>query len=171
MVEVKSEKATIYLETTIISYLTSRPHRDIIVAAQQELTRQWWEIEKPRYRCYISPYVLEEASAGDKQAAEKRIQTLQDIEVLPLFPEIESLAEKIGFALNIPMITRMDAFHFACAIYHKLDYLLTWNCSHLANGPRLKQLALFLQKESLWQPLVYTPHEMIEPQEEDNHVH
>lgn len=163
---IKTDKATIYLETTIVSYLTARPHRDIVIAAQQELTRQWWENEKPNYRCYISPYVLEEASAGNEQAAEKRIQTLQEIDILPLSPEIEHLAERISITLNIPTTARMDAFHLACCIYHKLDYLLTWNCSHLANGPRLKKLSLFLQQESLWQPLVYTPHEMIEPQGE-----
>jgi predicted nucleic acid-binding protein len=162
MEEAISDKATIYLETTIISYLTSRPHRDIVVAAQQEVTRQWWENEKQRYRCVTSPYVLEEASAGDEQAAEKRIQSLQDIEILPLFPEIEFLAEKISSALNIPAAARMDAFHLACAVFHEIDYLLTWNCAHLANGPRLKLLARFLQAESLWQPLVCTPNEMIE---------
>ncbi|MGA2059073.1 MAG: type II toxin-antitoxin system VapC family toxin [Thermoguttaceae bacterium] len=158
----KSGSATIYLETTIVSYLTSRPHRDIVIAAQQEITRQWWENEKQRYHCVISPYVFEEALAGDTQAADKRIQVLKDIEILPLFPEIELLAEKIGSALRIPATARMDAFHLACVVFHEIDYLLTWNCAHLANGPRLKQLARFLQSESLWQPLVCTPNEMIE---------
>jgi hypothetical protein len=170
MKETTFRQATIYVETTIVSYLTARPHRDIVIAAQQELTRQWWENEKPQYRCFISPYVLEEASAADTQAAAKRMQSLREVEVLPLLPEIEQLAERIGIELKLPATARMDAFHLACAVYYKLDYLLTWNCAHLANGPRMKQLSHFLQKESLWQPLVYTPYEMIEPDKDNNHV-
>ena len=153
---------SVYLETTIVGYLTSRPSRDIIVASWQELTRQWWEVERPHYRTFISPYVVQEAGAGDPTAAKERLEVLQRIELLPPIAEIEPLAERIVAALDIPDKARLDAFHLAFAVHYELDYLLTWNCAHLANAPRLRRLSDFLCSESLWLPIVCTPTEMVE---------
>ena len=156
----ESRTAKVYLETTIVSYLTSYPSLLIIVAANQVVTRQWWEEERDKYRCFISPYVIEESLLGDPQAAQRRIEILQTIPSLQITPRIELLAERLARALNIPASARMDAFHLACAIEYELDYLLTWNCKHLANGPRLKMLSAFAAAESLWMPIILTPLEM-----------
>jgi len=157
---------SVYLETTIIGYLTSRPSRDIVVAARQELTRQWWEEERPYYRSFVSPHVVEEVQVGDVSAAEERLRMVHQIELLRPKPELEPLAEKIQSALSIPRKARLDAFHLAYAVQYELDYLLTWNCAHLANAPRLRLLADFLQTEGLWLPIVCTPEEMVHHAEE-----
>jgi hypothetical protein len=153
--------ATVYLETTIVSYLTAYPSSLIIVAANQELTRQWWREERQKYRCFVSRYVVEESLSGDADAARRRKEILQAIPVLETTPRIESLAARIGRALTIPASAEADAFHLACAIEYEMDYLLTWNCKHLANGPRMKQLSALAAAESLWLPIILTPQEMV----------
>ena len=153
--------ATVYLETTIISYLTAYQSSLIIVAANQELTRQWWREEKAKYRCFISPYVTEESLRGDSDAVARRLEVLEAIRSLEISPNTESLAHRIVRALEIPASADTDAFHLACAIEHRMDYLLTWNCKHLANGPRMKRLASFAAAESLWMPIILTPQEMV----------
>lgn len=157
--------ASVYLETTIVSYLTARPSRDLVIAAQQALTRQWWERERGRYRLFVSPYVIQEARGGDPELAAARTRILQELELLALNPEVEDLAGKILKVLDIPARARIDAFHLACAMAFRTDYLLTWNCAHLANAPRLRRLAAFAQDQTLWLPIVCTPAELIETQE------
>ena len=90
------------------------------------------------------------------------LEILETLPSLEVTPEIEALAERIARALEIPAAAKTDAFHLACAIEYEMDYLLTWNCRHLANGPRLKMLAEFATAESLWLPIILTPMEMIE---------
>jgi predicted nucleic acid-binding protein len=158
--------ASVYLETTVIGYLTSWPSRDIVVAARQQLTHQWWQEERHRYRVLISPYVVEEAQGGDPSAAEERLRVVEQLELLEPPPGIVLLAEKIQSALHIPLKAKMDAFHLAFAVHYELDYLLTWNCVHLASAPRLRLLADFLKTEALWLPIVCTPAEMVEQGEE-----
>ena len=166
MAEFSLAGPSVYLETTIIGYLTSRPSRDIVVAARQELTRQWWAEERSGYRSFISIHVIDEAQGGDPVAAEQRLRVLEQLETLQPAPELEPLAERIRSALDIPTRARLDAFHLAYTIHYELDYLLTWNCAHLANAPRLRRLADFLQSERLWLPIVCTPEEMVQQSEE-----
>jgi hypothetical protein len=163
--ESQSDRATVYLETTIVSYLTARPSQNIIYAAQQELTRQWWDKDREHYRLFISPYVLEEAAAGDSTAAEQRLQVLKNLELLPLVPEIENLAQRIVVVLGLPERSRMDGYHLACAIEYEMDILLTWNCSHLANSHHLRLLTNFLRAEDRWMPIVCTPDFLTQPSE------
>ena len=98
MLDESNAVPTVYLETTIVSYLTSYPSTHIVVAANQEITRQWWERERSQYRCFVSPYVLKEASLGDQDAARKRMQVLSEISSLKLKPKIELLAARIIIA-------------------------------------------------------------------------
>lgn len=155
--------ASVYVETTIVSYLTSRPNRDIIVAANQELTRQWWEEERKHFELFVSPFVLEEASVGDPLAAERRLELLRQINVLKRNPEkIGNLMEKIHLGLGMPPKARADAIHVAYAIHYHIDYLLSWNCTHLANAIICRRLADFCQTEELWLPIICTPAEMVE---------
>jgi len=155
--------ASVYVETTIVSYLTSRPNRDIIVAANQELTRQWWEEEREHFELFISPLVFEEAANGDPLAVEKRVKVLQQIQMLERDPTaIGPLTEKIHEALKMPLKARADAIHLAYAIHYRLDYLLSWHCTHLANAITCRRLADFCQSETLWLPIICTPAEMVE---------
>lgn len=117
----------IYIETSIVSYLTSRPSKDVITSACQQITKAWWEHGRLTVMSYISPYVIEDASAGDPQAASNRLNALREIPLLPITPEIPELAEFLLLGGGLPAKARFDALHIACAAYHQMDVLLTWN--------------------------------------------
>ena len=127
----------IHIETSVVSYLTARPSADVIKSACQQITRSWWEHGRLASMAYISPYVIEEGSAGDPQAAADRIGALRDIPVLPIAPEIPDLAEFLLAGGGLPAKARLDALHIACAAVHRMDILLIWNCAHIANPERL----------------------------------
>lgn len=154
-------KPTVYLETTIVSYLTSRPSRDIIILAHQERTRQWWQEERNRYRVVVSGFVAEEARRGDPEAAAERMRVLRDLAALEVTDEMFALGTQIQEALAIPEGSSTDALHLACAIYHEVDYLLTWNCAHLASGRCRRLLAELSRQTGMWLPVICTPEEMI----------
>jgi hypothetical protein len=163
MVYENYQGASVYVETTIVSYLASRPSRDIVIAANQELTRQWWEEEHRHLQLFISPFVYEEATKGDPLAIEKRLDVLRQIQMLARKPhEIGPLTEKIHSSLKMPLKAKADAIHLAYAIIYRLDYLLSWNCTHLANAITCRRLTNFCQSESLWLPIICTPAEMVE---------
>lgn len=154
-------KPTVYVETTIVSYLTSRPSRDIIILAHQARTRQWWEEERGKYRLFVSPFVLEEAERGDAEAARRRIEALAEVPSLEPHPRIESLAAEVQKAMQIPEKFGGDAFHLAYAIHYQVDYLLTWNCMHMAGARSRKRLAEFARSANLVVPVICTPDEML----------
>lgn len=153
---------TVYVETTIASYATGRPSRDVVVLGNQEITRQWWQTRRASYRLFVSALVIDEASAGDSEAAGRRLGLLQGIDVLGSEPDAEKLALEVAEALVIPKKARLDAYHIAYAMFYELDYLLTWNCTHLANGLALRRLADFARRESLWLPIIVTPLELMD---------
>jgi predicted nucleic acid-binding protein len=126
--------AAVYLERTIISYLTGRPSRDLIVAAHQQITRQWWEQRRARFEVYVSRLVLDEARAGDAEAANRRLEVLEDLPSLEINAATTSRAMKLGKLMSIPPRARADTLHIALAAVHGVDYLLTWNCAHIANA-------------------------------------
>jgi hypothetical protein len=158
-------RPALYLETTIVSYHTARPSRDIVTFSRQELTRRWWEAERGNYRTFISPFVIEEASGGDPEAASRRLSLLADIESLAPTEDVQSLATRIRVATGLPPSAHGDSLHLSYAIYYELDYLLTWNCGHLANGPTLRRLTDFTKTHGLWLPIVCTPEAMVASQE------
>jgi predicted nucleic acid-binding protein len=153
---------TVYLETTIVSYYVARPNRDLVIAARQQLTREWWERNRAGLRVCISPLVTEEARQGDPDAAAKRLDVLRDIEVLEPLPEIERMGQRLKDALRIPDNKQADAFHLAYAVHYRLDFLLTWNCAHLANAETERILTDYARANDLWLPIVCTLEEMAE---------
>lgn len=152
---------TVYLETTIVSYYVSRPSRDLIMAARQQLTREWWEGERPDCRLVVSPVVLDETREGDPAAAARRMALLAGMAVLPASPKIDPLAVDLGRAIRLPTTKAADAFHLAYAIVYKVDYLLTWNCAHFVNALTRRRLYDYCRQNDLWLPVVCTPEEMI----------
>jgi hypothetical protein len=117
------------METTIPGYLTALPSRDIVQAARQQLTREWWNSERHIYELCISQIVLDEAAAGDAEAAQKRMAVLADLPLLDLTLDVDELAEKIMASGLLPESASRDAIHIAVACVHNVDFLLTWNCS------------------------------------------
>ena len=160
------EKPTAYLETTVVSYLTARRSRDERVLRAQQLTRQWWDEERVRYRAFISARVIQEAQEGHAEAAARRLQALSQIEVLDPKPEIEPLAGLLRAELQIPQKSSFDALHVAFAIVYELDYLLTWNCAHLANPQCARRLANVCRQHNLWVPIISTPAALIPERKE-----
>jgi len=130
---------TVYLETTFISYLVALPSRDLIVAAHQQVTNDWWANRKIKYECYISEIVVDEASSGDENEIKKRLAIIDELMLLDLTEEANTLTKAILNIGVIPQKAVRDAAHIAVATVHEANYLLTWNCKHIANAHILKK--------------------------------
>ena len=154
-------KHTIYIETTIFSYLTSRPSKNLVAAAWQQVTADWWDNQRARFELYISELVVAEAERGDPEAAAKRLEQLQEIPELSITEEAVLLAEKLIKKGAIPFKAADDAMHIALAAVHDIDYLLTWNCRHIDNA-EAKPLIRRICKDSDYKyPEICTPHELM----------
>ena len=134
----------------------------MIKAACQQITKSWWEHGRLTASPHISPYVVEEASAGDPQAALERLQALRGIPVLPVSPAIAELAEFLLLGGGLPAKARIDALHIACATYHRMDVLLTWNCAHIANPTQLPVMRGLCTAKGYKLPELVTPFELME---------
>ena len=159
-------KQRVYLETSIVSYLTSRPSRDLIVAAHQEVTRQWWE-RRDQYDLYVSEYVLSEASGGDPTFAKSRTAMLAGMHELPVTEEATDLGLAIVLEGLLPQKAAIDSLHMAMAVVHEMDVLLTWNCRHLANATIQRGLASYLWSRDCGVLVVTTPEQMVGAMWED----
>jgi len=147
---------SIYLETTIPSYATAKPCSDIIVAARQLLTNLFWEKESHKYKLLVSQFVIDECSKGDKDAAKRRLQFISNIEQLDIPDGVDILAGTYQKILNIPSKAKYDCLHLAYCVLGKIDYLLSWNCTHLGNTAQNK-IRSYNDLHSLWTPNLVTP--------------
>lgn len=146
----------------MISYLTARPSRDIVVAAHQELTRQWWDQRRMAYHLVVSDVVLREAAAGDSEAAEQRSAVLAGIEVLEVGDGALELAEELVRRGAVPHVAAEDALHIAIAVTNGVDYLLTWNCAHIANAAMRRAIDDVCVEQGCEPTVLCTPEELIE---------
>lgn len=155
-------KPSLYLETSVISYLTSRLSRDVIILAHQEITQRWWIDSLSKFNVYISQLTIEEAGCGDKEAAKERLKTLSYFPGLPITEEIESLAAIYIKEIQMPSKAMRDALHIAIASVHGMDYLLTWNCKHIANGYIRRKIREINMREGFSTPTICTPEELLD---------
>ena len=125
---------SVYIESSVISYLTARPSRDLVIAGHQALTAEWWNERRLRYDVYVSPLVVEEISAGDASAAEERLRVIADIPSVTIAAEAESLASALLDANAVPANSGRDALHVAIAATQGIDYLIMWNFRHINNA-------------------------------------
>ncbi len=151
--------APVYLETSVVSYLVSRPSRDLIVAAHQQITRDWWDRHRRSFACFISDIVLDEAGDGDPEQAALRLKALDRIPRLAATPEGERLAAAFLSGV-LPAKAATDAAHLALATAGRVKYLLTWNCTHLANAQLLDRLEPIAAAAGFKLPRVCTPEEL-----------
>jgi len=152
--------ATIYVETSIIGYLTARSQQQVIFVARQELTRNWWNHFRQNYELVASELVLTEAGRGDPVAAAERLEYLQDIDLLDMTDQrIELLVDALLKKSLLPEKARSDAFHVATATVHQVNYLMTWNCRHIANADQLPKVYQLLADHGYTPPLIVTPEE------------
>ena len=124
----------VYVETSVISYYTARLSRDIVTAARQTITQEWWDEARERYEIYISTLVVEEAKAGDSEAARLRLTAISELPILEINNAAEELAKRLMAEELIPETSAEDALHIALATVHGMDFLLTWNFRHINNA-------------------------------------
>ena len=155
-------KQSVYIETSVLSYLTSRPSRDLLVAAHQQVTVEWWEIGLPSFEAFISPLVIEEASRGDETAARLRREKIAGFSILEINEEVRRLAELYFESIQITEKARGDAYHLAVAAHHGMDFLVSWNFGHILN-PRVRAVVQQLNAvQGISTPLICTPEELME---------
>ena len=158
---------SVYLETTIPSYLAAHPSRDLIVAAHQQITHEWWLDAHDRFDLYISEAVLHEIRSGDPDAAARRLAIVNGLPVLQLNDDVRTLVHEYDRRLGLTGRARADLPHFAYAVAYEMDYLVTWNCRHIANGEVIRRLLAVNAELQRPTPLLLTPEEILSTPEED----
>lgn len=153
-------KRRIYLETSVISYLTARPSRTIIGAAHQRMTSAWWD-KRHDYELFVSELVLRECAAGDADAAQRRLEIVKSIPLLVATEEAYSLADALLRKGIVPAKAAEDSLHIAIATIHAVDYLLTWNCKHIANPELQRMIMDYLNEQGQFLPFICTPEELL----------
>jgi hypothetical protein len=151
----------VYIETSIVSYLRQRPSGQVIAAARQLLTQRWWDHGRMNYQLVTSQYVLDEAALGDPSLAADRLRALANIPLLDLPADVPQLASEILGRAILPSHALVDALHIAVTSFHEVEYLLTWNCKHIANAQMLPKIRDLLQELGYPVPIICTPEEMI----------
>jgi len=150
----------VYIETTIVSYLTARPSRDVVIAGHQQVTHEWWGTQRPSYELCISQLVLGEAGAGDPEAARERLDVLQSMILLETTSTALALAKELIRVGTLPQKAADDALHIAVAATNGIPYLLTWNCRHLANAAMRPMIEAVCTTQGFKSPIICTPEEL-----------
>lgn len=153
-------KPKIYIETSVISYLTARRSRDLIVAAHQQVTEDWWLLRQSDFEFFVSQSVVAEAAAGDPDAARSRLAAIESVALLDINAEVEELASGLLATEIVPRKASEDAVHIAVATVHGMDYLLTWNCRHIANAEIRHRLVEAMLGRGYLLPVICTPEEL-----------
>jgi hypothetical protein len=154
-------KQRVYLETTIVSYLTARPSRDLILAAHQEVTRQWWEQRRADFEIYVSQLVLDEAGRGAPEVAKRRVGLLEGVARLQVTDQALGLARELVRTHALPREATEDALHIALAAVNGMDLLLTWNCKHMANAEMTPAIRATIERSGYDAPIICTPDELL----------
>jgi hypothetical protein len=155
-------KPKVYLETTIISYFTARPSRDIITAAHQQLTQEWWEGHGSNFDLFVSQIVLQEVHQGDDDAVRRRLEMIEAVPEIEVNPETLLLAQALVADGIVPQKAAADALHISIATVHGMDYLLTWNLKHIANASIRNAINDACRQHGYEPPVICTPEELLE---------
>jgi len=156
-----------YIETSVVSYLTAWPSRDVVIAGHQQITRQWWATAADRFELVASQLVIDEASAGDAEAARDRLAALSSVTLLDATDEARQLAEELVAANAIPERKAEDAAHIAIAVTNGVDFLVTWNCRHIANAAMRSEIERVCRRAGYEPTIICTPDELMETDDED----
>lgn len=153
--------ARVYIETSIVSYLTARPSRDLIVAGHQQLTHEWWQTQRSRFQLYASQLVIREAGAGDPQVAAARLRILDELPLLEIRPEAVALSRRLLERGPLPQKAAADALHIAVSATNGVEYLLTWNCKHIANAEMRPLIERICRSHGFEPPVLCTPEQLM----------
>ena len=154
-------KETVYIETSVVSYFESKPGRDLVIAGRQEITREKWPKILEFFEVYISTLVLQEAEQGDPEAAQKRLNVITNLPVLAITDEVEKLASILISEGPIPDKNPEDALHIAIATVNGIDYLLTWNFTHINNAQMKSKIISVVEKYGYPCPIICSPEELL----------
>ena len=155
-------KPTLYLETTVVSYLVARPSDNLVVAAHQQVTYQWWNKRLPDFQVVVSQFVLDEAGDGEPVMARKRMAALKAFERLKTSPEVLRLGRALLRTNMFPQESARDASHISVAAVYGIHFLLTWNFKHLANARLVDRVRQVCREEGFSCPVICTPEELLE---------
>lgn len=155
-------KPKLYVETTIIGYLAGRASRDVVTAGHQKITQQWWKKRRHAFDLYSSDVTVDEASVGEEAQARERLSHLTEIPLLDLTTEALALARQLLKRKALPAKAEADAFHLAISAVNGMDYLLTWNCAHLANASLRPFIDKVCKRAGYRCPIICTPEELLE---------
>ncbi|MBI4028085.1 MAG: type II toxin-antitoxin system VapC family toxin [Verrucomicrobia bacterium] len=150
----------IYIESTIPSYVVARPARDLLQAARQQLTKDWWDLKREKHELFTSQVVLDEITSGEAAMARQRLDVMAQITLLDLTDEANSLTKDILGSGLLPADADRDAAHIALATVHEMDVLLSWNCRHIANAAIQSRLRRVAEKSGFALPVLCTPDEL-----------
>ena len=150
----------VYIESSVISYLISRPSRDIVIASRQAISHDWWENHRQRFELRVSVLVEEEISRGDALVAERRIALIEKIPSLAISDEATELAELLLQQRAIPVGSEEDALHIGVAAAQGVDYLLTWNFKHINNAEMKSAIAKVVESCGFVCPQLCSPEEL-----------
>ena len=151
----------IYIESTIPSYVVARPARDLLQAARQQLTRDWWDLKRGNHELFTSQVVLDEIAFGENAMAQLRLELLQDIPLLQVTDTVKEFARKVLSSGLLPVTADRDAVHIALASAYQMDILLSWNCRHIANAAIQARLRKLADAAGLTLPVICTPEELM----------
>jgi hypothetical protein len=155
-------KRRVYVETTIVSYLASRPSRDVVVAGRQQITHRWWEVRRSDFDLVVSQVVLDEIRAGDPEAAGRRLELVVGVPLLDVTPEVAEFAAQLIARVPLPAQAAADAAHMAVAACHGVDFVLTWNVAHIANAILRRRVENVCRAAGYDAPVLCTPDELME---------
>ncbi len=154
-------KPSVYIETSVISYLTARPGRDLIMASHQEVTREWWQNQRSAFELFYSDAVRNEAAMGDPKAAEQHLAILADLQLLEIPMQALELAKALVLATALPAKAEVDALHIAIAACEKMEFLLTWNFKHIANAQSVGKVRQVCASYGQSCPVLCSPLELL----------
>lgn len=154
-------KPRVYVETTVPSYLTAWLSRELVMAAHQQTTREWWDTRRDDFELFVSQFVVDEAAVGDSAAASRRLEMLADVPLLDPSENVYTLADALMKRVPLPPKAAADALHIAIAAVHGMDYLLTWNCTHIANAALRPSIETVCRENGYEPPVICTPEELL----------
>jgi hypothetical protein len=151
---------SVYIESSVISYLTGRPSRDIVTSARQTITTEWWETQKDNFEVFVSELVINEISSGDSKAAQKRISVVNNIQVLEATKYANDLAKFLIGNGAVPASSVEDALHIGIAAAQGMDFLLTWNFKHINNAVTRDRIGIVITQQGYVSPILCSPEEL-----------
>jgi hypothetical protein len=154
-------KLRVYLETTVPSYLTAWPSREVVMAGHQQTTREWWDTRRKDFDLFASQFVIDEAILGDSDAAKRRLEVLADVPLLDPSDDVYRLADSLVKRIPLPPKAVADSLHIAIATVNGMDYLLTWNCTHIANAALRANIENICRAAGYEPPVICTPEELL----------